>query len=163
MTDREKFFDTVGILVEAYLNDTLVHGDPCGCGGGNIIANKIGAKIIITDRERPTATWVNCSPNVNADGFDWLQRVKAGAVPFGNPILGEEHIKLTGYSVEQFCEIESAFESVVRVTNGKAVTVDFRLDPDGFKGLMKVCDVLAEIHNIDLEVRESAKLLFVKQ
>jgi len=31
-----------------------------------------------------------------------------------------------------------------------------------FNGLMAVVDVLAEIHNVNLEVKESAKAMFVK-
>jgi hypothetical protein len=168
MTDREKFFDTVGILVEAYLNETLVHGEPCGCAVGNIIAKKIGAKIIIEPTfdgytETPKPRWINCKAGVDLDGYDWFQRIRAGQVKFGDPEMGERHINLTGYTIKEIDAIERAFESVCKVTSGGQELRDPDIDYEGYLGLMAVCDVLAFIHNIDLSTRESAKLLFVKQ
>lgn len=45
MTNKERFDETVDILVKAYLNDTLQHGHCAACAVGNIIAKKNDYKI----------------------------------------------------------------------------------------------------------------------
>lgn len=160
MTQREKFFETVGILVEAYLNGTLLHGDCAACAVGNIIAAKLKCKIV---------------PGINSfgDNINWWQRGEHEIKPLwplvfvtdshSNQIRSPKsymgHTKLqidaTGYSWQQLALIESAFERAAHTScEGEEQAM--------FDGLMAVTNVLAEIHGINLEERESAKLLFNK-
>lgn len=156
MNHKEKFNETVGILVRAYMNGALLHGHPCGCAVGNLIAAKIGARVNVVDED--VAEWIQFN-EANMDGFDWYKRLYPNRVRSGNPDLGAVQIAITGYSLKEIASIELAFESTVMRDNG---CVSIELDADGHAGLMAVVDVLAEIHGIDLTEKESAKLLFVK-
>lgn len=163
MTQREKFFETVGILVEAYLNDTLVHDHPCGCGGGNIIAKAIGAKVVV-DHKTGNADWIS---DDDLNGWDWFHLVRFGFSHDNSNVnlsQGKYLIDRTGYTIKNMRDIETAFEEPVKIiVDGGFIGTDISLDPDGLKGLLNIVDVLAEIHGIDLSERESAKLLFKKE
>lgn len=160
MTQREKFFETVGILVEAYLNDTLVHGDPCGCGFGNVVAKKLGAKVVVdanyhhADLDR-NARWVNNNSGHRA--YNWYEFLRGQeSLNLPDNASGRHQVYMTGYTINEAIRIERAFESVINTTGGDE-------DPDGYEGLMAVVNELASIHSIDLTERESAKLLFKKE
>lgn len=147
------FNHTVNVLVKSYLEHTLFHGSCAACAVGNIIADSTGRKVIGRN------SWNN--------GFPTWDDVFVTAFGVPQPIemqhyIGEakKQIDSTGYSVKELARIESAFECVRgrdRFTESKSSE-----DEEMFNGLMAVLDVLAEIHNIDLTVREEAKLLFVK-
>lgn len=161
MTQREKFFETVGILVEAYLNDTLVHDHPCGCGGGNIIAKAIGVKILVNHKDG-TARWIGHNA-IGGGGWDWFHVVRFGLLGDCSKETGRQLISKTGYTIKNMRDIETAFEEPVKIiVDGVFTGTDISLDQDGLKGLLNIVDVLAEIHGIDLNERESAKLLFNK-
>lgn len=158
MTQREKFFETVGILVEAYMNGVLMHGNCAACAVGNIIAAKLGCKI---------TTFKN---TFGEDFYLWRrggQRFTplwqmvfvtlTDGTSFHNPMayMGNCRLQIdaTGYLWQDLARIESAFERAANYDNP---------DEAMFKGLMAVVDVLSDIHGIDLSERESAKLLFNK-
>jgi len=134
MKNEAKFNETVSILVRAYLNDTLIHGDCCACAVGNIISD--GGKYHIRVDE-------NCNT--------WFSACGASMIPQLNP--DHPDIIRIGYSCAEIVLIERAFEFCPRGNSN---------DDWVYNGLMAVVDVLAEIHEIDLTVKESAKLLFVK-
>jgi hypothetical protein len=48
---RPTFEQTVDVLVKAYLNDTLVHGNCCACVVGNLCAHAIGTRVIKIDHD----------------------------------------------------------------------------------------------------------------
>lgn len=150
MTNIEKFNETVSILVKAYLNNTLEHGNCHACAVGNIIASKMG--ISITEG-RYGMVW--------PDGNDpvWFDAIWIGEVlPHKITIEIAKQYESTGYTGSELAKIEYAFENCERSDD-----VYDSLDPEYmFNGLMAVVDVLAEIHSIDLTVKESAKLMFVK-
>ena len=163
--EKAKFHETVGILVEAYMSETLVHGHPCGCAVGNLVAKKLNINIIDKgDRIGSENRWV---PGWDAQsGFSWFRKIypERETITLGTEAEGNDQIYATGYSAEEIRSIECAFESVV-VTgspSGSYKGHDYKLDKDGYEGLMAVVDVLAEIHGIDLTEKEEAKLLFVK-
>lgn len=79
-------------------------------------------------------------------------------------IDGLRQVAMTGYSIKNLKDIEYAFENAPgdSALNGR-MSADRITDPEWmFNGLMAVVDVLAEIHDIDLKVREDAKSLFVR-
>lgn len=158
---RPGFDHTVGVLVKAYLNGTLLHGSCYACAVGNIVAHGLGVKI-------KNHKWENMPYPSLIDGqvqgwgavfvsdFDQLLSKKTQLIREENlshPRVIEQ-ISATGYSWQDLAKIEYAFE----------VDFDERCE-DGdrmFAGLMAVVDVLADIHGVDLSIKDQAKKLFLK-
>ena len=142
---RPTFEKTVDILVKAYLNDTLEHGNYCACAVGNLIADAVGAKIVE-------------GKNHSCSKYKWIHHEYTGSEWYVSKTSSDARklIKSTGYTFDEIWEIEKAFEKERRCSD---VTDTDQLM---FNGLMSVVDVLAEIHGIDLKQREQAKLLFQK-
>lgn len=160
--ELQKFHETVGILVAAYMNETLVHGHPCGCAVGNLIATKLNVCVILSgDRylsdNRRVPEW-----DGSESGFSWFKVLYPERVKDGDASEGIEHIRETGYSIEQILDMEKAFESVVECFGPNGRGTNYSKDKDGYLGLMAVVDVLADIHGIDLSIKEEAKLLFIR-
>jgi hypothetical protein len=157
------------VLVKAFLDDTLVHGNCYACAVGNLVACGLGAKVIKTDHRFVTHIWDNGEDypgkvhrnTIQHDGWgaffttDRDYRTGKKKQEVNLHLLQSErvqrHITVTGYTWEELARIEFAFESA-----------DKRKKDRMLNGLMKVVDVLADIHGVDLSVKESAKLQFVK-
>jgi hypothetical protein len=147
---KPTFESTVKILVEAYLNDTLVNGDPCGCAVGNLVAYHCGYQFVKHDTSRLLWSEPGKADYVDTAWFDTACGL--GEVDdFYYKGLSKEQIDSTGYTPYEVARIEYAFECAP-INGGDHM----------FNGLMAVVDVLAEIHEVDLSVKESAKKLFVK-
>jgi len=151
------FNHTVDVLVKAYLNDTLIQGSPCGCAIGNLIAHSLGKKVQITDAREFEGNW----DGDVATPYDWFGVLRPGRLSgiTLNTIdkkNGAFQLSIIGYSVIEIGRIESAFEE------HEGSFYNYNTDSSRFDGLMRVVDVLAEIHGIDLTAKEEAKLLFVK-
>jgi hypothetical protein len=128
------FNHTIGVLVKAYLNDTLEHSECSSCAVGNIVRA--------------------CAPDLyEIDGGAWYD-VVAGLCGNSDVRLIRMQVQATGYKVSELRRIEMAFESAKELTHECT---------DTFNGLMAVVDVLAEIHGIDLTAREETKKLFTKE
>jgi hypothetical protein len=87
---KERFDKTVDVLVSAYLNDTLVHGNDCACAVGNMICAAMGYKY-----------------------GGWQANWHVGLVcGLGGPFKEAAFIEVasTGYSVDEILTIERAFE-----------------------------------------------------
>ena len=142
------FNHTINVLVRAYLNDTLHHGICSACAVGNIV-HAAGApmlqSMLITDGSNACWKWVFYTD----DGFQNFVSPTAEPEKYR---IGLRVIEATGYSVSELARVEFAFESAVGESK----------DDMMFSGLMAVVDVLADIHGIDLVVREETKKLFVK-
>lgn len=149
---KPSFEKTVDVLVKAYLNDTLQHGNCAACAVGNMVADAL-----------------NCKVSYDEGDFIWI-RNKAEVQPIWDDVFvtsGDYHrrspenytgwpkrqIDATGYTWQELARIEYAFEVSDRGGSN---------DEWMFNGLMAVLDVLADIHKVDLTTKESAKLLFVK-
>ena len=132
MNNRKQFDKTIGILVKAYFNETLEHGEPCACAVGNLIlANGI----------KPSWVWYNA-----------VRR-------YSNPCEESNlQIESTGYSIEEIRSIEYAFE--FRQLGIEGSIEMGRKDKDGYLGLMRVVDVLIEIHEGTEQEAKEAKALF---
>jgi hypothetical protein len=132
MKNKELFDKTIGILVNAYMNDTLSYFDCEKCAVGNLIFSN------------------------GQSHFSWMQTVMnfRGRVKSDkdNDII--EKMEKTGYSLKQLSDIENAFNIG---TGSMAKGTDFN-----YSGLMKVVDALMKIHEATTEEITEAKQLFVK-
>jgi hypothetical protein len=135
MYTKEQFHETVGILVRAYMKDTLEHADCDHCAVGNLIA----AKAPELYKKDPGA-WYSPMP--------------------GQKKLANDQIKATGYSIEDIMHIEQAFEQC-DIPEGMRWN-DFRNDQYMLNGLHAVVDVLCEIHGMNETDKQEAKEMFVK-
>lgn len=154
---RPTFEHTVDVLVKAFLKDELAHMFCSACAVGNIVAAAIGT--------RPGP------PQANTCEFD-NERFEDGSPAHGGwysslygqgSYLGDQQIVATGYNKYELTAIEKAFESCEGRPHGSGIWYGRQTNPVWmFNGLMAVVDVLAEIHGVDLSVKVSAKLKFVK-
>lgn len=136
MNNRPTFQQTVDVLVKAYLNDNLNRMACRHCAVGNIIEASGGF-----NHKAPGAHWPGIvSPH-------WASKF--------SPVAGKFEVDSTGYTPKELKWIEIAF------MNGSRPEEDG--EDDNFNGLMAVVDVLADIHGVDLSVKEEAKKLFVKK
>jgi len=150
---KATFEGTVGILVKAYFDDTLVKNNCYACAVGNIIAHSCGYQFIpCVDSSKKRIVWESANglywplnPIERETITNWYELIVLNDKDSDTAEVRKE-IESTGYTNAQLFEIERAFES----------------QKDNFDGLMAVVDVLAEIHKVDLSTKESAKLQFVK-
>lgn len=152
MKNPELFHKTIGILVNAYLNDTLRHSNCYACAVGNLVAGNLGLKY----RYHPVVKnlcWVGVEKYT--PGNTWYALIaEAFLVKSGiNKDEANYQISITGYSFDEIKLIEQSFESADE---------SFNNDEDGYNGLMSVCDTLMQIHEANPEEIKEAKLLFVK-
>lgn len=140
---KATFDNTIKILVNAYLNDTLKHQDCTACAVGNIIKHNNAA--VFTGIGAQDTMWLRLiGIRFRSDNERYM---------YVDIETAERQVEASGYSLKELHRIEKAFENC----DPGETTDDWMLN-----GLMDVVDVLADIHGVDLEVKESAKLLFVK-
>lgn len=172
MINEQLYNRTVGILEQAYLNNTLQHGICTACAVGNIIAGNMGIKVIYREPHvthslsgekfvMHRAYWV--LPNgeiVDSMGPRWW-RHKSDIYGDANFFLtdewreGYEQILATGYSMSEVFMIEAAFENADKGNSEE----DWM-----FNGLMDVINILDQIHeNTDNEITVKSKGRFNKQ
>lgn len=153
---KPTFENTVSILVKAYLSDELAHSLCSACAVGNIVAASIGTRPMRC-KTGPTE-FENGEFENGEDATLWLD-----ALHNLNCNAGEMQIRATGYTHRELLRIEAAFEAAPGRPEKPGIWRGKQVDPEWmFNGLMAVVDVLAEIHGVDLSVKESAKLQFVK-
>jgi hypothetical protein len=158
---KPTFEKTVDILVKAYLNDTLVHGNCAACAVGNIIAHALGTAPIRSSSHPTQFLWAEYDNGRSAKWYTLFVTSSKTLKQYINPIylaLASKEIDATGYTWKELARIEFAFESAPRTCSWD----DYTNDEWMFNGLMAVVSVLAEIHGVSLEEQESAKLQFVK-
>lgn len=136
---KPTFEKTVDILVKAYLNDTLEHGNCAACAVGNIVVSVHGYQYY----SQSPLTGLKVDEIITYD--NWYS-VLTGHESY----RGRKEIEKTGYSFKEIRRIEAAFE--------RSRDLPDRM----FNGLMAVVNVLADIHGVDLQAKEEAKALFVK-
>lgn len=149
---------TINVLVKAYITGELKHGNCAFCAVGNIVHEATGFSQCgdeeIHYSEKRAGVWVHVFSTPTRTGE---QRMDLKKYSNEYPVV-KEAIDRTGYTVHELARIEYAFEMAPRNCHYD----DGDNEEWMFNGLMAVVDVLADIHNIDLSVREEAKLLFVK-
>jgi len=140
MKNQQLFDKSVSILVNSYHKGTLQHGNACGCGIGNLIAGNLQIPIIENSRFN---IWRNDSRKyIWASGEpEWIYVHVIGIMKTPSEENGYQRgliqIAATGYTPEESCSLEFAFE---RGCRGRA-------DIDGFNGLMAMVDRLTQIHD----------------
>lgn len=160
MKHTKKFEHSVNVLLKAYLNDTLEHGNCFACAVGNLVASSMCIQLIkVTPYDPGYGAYRNMWSNGMRHKWNgvFVTTGKPGSKrqEIDGPYYRDEakkQIDSTGYSVKELAAIEFAFENA-QLGNSK--------DDYMFNGLMAVVDVLAEIHEIDLATVKSSKALFV--
>lgn len=154
---RPTFDQTVSTLVKAFMNNTLEIGNYCACAIGNLIAEKVNAKIVLKPGWLPEYTGSRYEwDHPKFTGEEWYATRPTIRSSVCREILvaGRKMIDLIGYTLEEIWLIEGAFEGC------RYKHKDY--EDQMFNGLMAVVDVLADIHKIDLSQKEEAKKLFLK-
>lgn len=157
MIKEELYNKTVDILVNAYFNDTLAHGNCFACAVGNIVAGNMGKKFefhaggfYLIRRCDQRLVWEGFKPN------DAKRTITAYCGILFNkcPTHVEDQLKSTGYSYKELSQIELAFEEA-----------DWKESDDQrmFDGLMNVVNCLDIIHqNTNIEATTATKKRFEK-
>lgn len=148
MNREEIYYRSVDVLVKAYLNDTLEHGNTCACAVGNLIAANTGRTLVppvVPPKYTQLYIW--------SDGTalpKWFEEMRCNAMSDE----ARQQISSTGYSVREVIEIEQAFEGA----HPQYPTNDYV-----FNSLMSVIDCLDKIHeNTDTIISTAAKKKFDK-
>lgn len=145
---KATFENSISVLVKAFFDDTLQHGNCYACAIGNLVASANGFKYVpcIDEKYQRLALDVNKgrylkhNPNEGIggnwfDGARWTDHANDKAI---------QEMESIGYSWTEINRIERAFETA-------------EMDGDYmFNGLMAVVDVLADIHGVDLTTKETA-------
>lgn len=158
MKQEQLYNKTVDILVQAYFNDTLRHGNCYACAVGNLIAANKGIKMVANnDGDIKWDGYKNYMDNTD-DLFPlWFSAIKNCIKDEKDFLVNEAMVNeliYTGYSVDEIYKIEEAFEDVWEDDDCK----DYM-----FKGLMQVIDILDQIHeNTDTQVTTETKNKFQK-
>lgn len=139
--EREELYNkTIDILVKAYKEGSLVHGDACACAVGNLVlANCKSLEFYPLSTKQYRPVWTN---NILIKGYS---------------VTGLEQIHSTGYSLEEIRFIEESFEECIRSTRS-----DYdKLDLTGQQGAFDVIDTLDKIHkNENIMITDCKKHLF---
>lgn len=160
MKHPELYQRTVDILVDAYFNDTLEHGNCYACAVGNMIAGNCNYDI--ADTGKPWKVWLSNQFQVSNPKREGWASVFMTDYNIGKQVKkyynynheAKRQIDSTGYSLDQLAKVEYAFE----MADKGASQEDYM-----FNGLMAVIDVLDIIHeNTDAAAIQSTKKRFVK-
>lgn len=136
MLKPELYQKTVDILVKAYFEDTLEHGNCSACAVGNIVNY---------EKSKMSWSWANV--------FCTSSRIQI-VEPNNYEGAAKDEIDSTGYTWRELAKIEYAFETAPKGNSG---------DEWMFNGLMAVIDVLDQIHeNTDNQVTATTKQRFQK-
>jgi hypothetical protein len=156
------FNHTVNILVKAFFAGELENNVCAACAVGNMIAAAMYTrpaktakldmyKHIRLDPENPSY----CDVWENGRRADWVSAMRSG-----KPNV---QTRMTGYTPGELMRIERAFEGFGVLSNSEYKRwIKLPKTDKQFEALMRVVDVLADIHNVDLTSKEVAKQLFVK-
>jgi hypothetical protein len=153
---KEKFNNSLSVLVQSYLNDTLEHETCCACAVGNLVAAACGFTYqnrsigmdgeLVWDQSFAFPHWASAFCTYTDDDYQTM------ALAISDE--SKDQIDSTGYELCDLAKIEFAFEIGGRIKGTR--------DEKMFNGLMAVVDVLCEIHGMNEEEKQESKALFVK-
>lgn len=149
MKNKELYEKSVNVLLDAYNNGTLFHGNCYACAVGNLIAKGCNIEFIKDN------TWKDIKP-------EW-DNVFSSSTVF-NEIFQEinlscyqgetkRQIDSTRYSVEELAKIEYEFENIlINKKYSKRYLKHVNPKLGQFLGLVAVLNTLKEIHEIKEEI-----------
>ena len=146
MKDKALFDKTVKILVNAYLNDTLIPGNCCACAVGQMVAANLH---IPMDKN---AKWIGTQVAWSSVFVTYSFQIAQNKRPWAYTGAAKVQIDATGYSWQDLARIEYAFE---RARAGK------NSGEHRFNGLMAVVEVLSGIHGLDEQTKNATRELFL--
>lgn len=153
MKNKGLFDKTVAILVRAYFDKTLAHGDCACCAVGNLVCAGYGDKLPSQPYGRPDLSKYR----------EWGY-LSAYGIP-SNRRLANQNVEVTGYSERELILIEEAFEcgnNNIHWTQYSCKT-DSEIESIQYAGLMRVLDCLMQIHEADeTEIKEAKELFMLK-
>jgi hypothetical protein len=137
MERKETFLHAFNALTRSYLDGTLFHADCSACAVGNIVQQPALFKMF-------------------RQGEDYIKIDMRWYIQLCDHRRNERNSSdlLCGYTFSEIDRIEAAFESAEPYHNA---------DPDGYKGLIAVLDVLFSIHKVDNEEGEPLRSAFLKE
>lgn len=146
MKNEQLYNKTIGILIKAYQEDTLRHGDCKACAVGNICESGSWSDVFVTTSTNKDISSTSTGHRIKGD---MIQRIRPSFYNIDTYV--KQVIDTTGYTWQELADIEFAFE-----TADKGQSDDDWM----FNGLMDVVDVLNRIHEV--ENKELSKELFIK-
>lgn len=153
------FDNSVKVLLNAYLNDTLKHADCSACLVGNLVGRKNNwAHLFHTRLDTETEAHERLRfEEGKVYGYSFIFGYRQFDIDNTPEALecyerAMRVVKDSGYTVHELEKLEYAFETAPKGNND---------DDWMFNGLMSGIDVLAEIHNVDLTTVKETKELFV--
>jgi hypothetical protein len=145
MKNKAQFDHTVKILVSAFLNNSLVHGNCHACAVGNIVAANLDIKF---DKD---LKWIGRQVAWSAVFVTLQYQISQVRRPRAYSGEAQKQIDATGYTWQELASIEYAFERA----KGKTP------EAHTFNGLMAVIEVLCQLHEMDVSAETAAKQLLV--
>ena len=151
---NQKLFDrTIRILVNAYLNGTLLHTNCHACAVGNLVAANCGYKYKPNESREDKddddfkLIWEH------KDRYTLFDTWYSGITKSENSLTKNESLEIesTGYSLNDLILIEGSFEGI------EMIGWDNQSLENQFNGLMAVCDTLMQIHKASAEEITKAK------
>lgn len=127
---KATFENSVDVLVKAYLNDKLTHSSCTSCAVTNLCIGWSG--------------WTSYFTTISHEADGGWRRF--GFEQISCRSLPTQKTKF-GYSLKELAKIEWAFETAPQ--GGSQ-------DEWVFNGLLAVVEILSQIHNVDLTVKENA-------
>lgn len=153
MKNEPLFNRTLSVLVKAYREDTLVHGNCAACAVGNVIAAAMGLTIT---KSYGAYMWPNGHRALWKYVFMTDNRIGQIQRPFNYVGRIKEQIDSTGYTWRELADIEYAFEAAPR-GNG-----EYNSDQHQLNGLLAVYDALCDIHAVSEREKKCGTEIFVK-
>src|SRR5690349_16430544 len=104
----ELYKKTVDILFNAYFNDTLEHGNYCGCAVGNLVAANMNIPLF-TEKYPDGETkvyWFDKSQQNLELAESWFNIIRHEK----EDEVGQQQLSSTGYDNRDLYKIEKAFE-----------------------------------------------------
>lgn len=137
MERKETFLHAFNALTRSYLDGTLFHSDCSACAVGNIMQQPALFKIFKQGK--------GYTP-VNMRWYSQLINYRRSRSNYDDLVCG--------YTFPEIDKIERAFENAEPYHGA---------DPDGYKGLIAVLDVLFDIHKVQQQEGEPLRSAFLKE
>lgn len=143
--NRENIYKkSCDILYKAYFDGTLQHENCSACACGNLIAGNKN----YTFKKRGNENYFDWNESENSN--HWYNKI-LGYKYYNEE--GEDQINATGYTEQEFRQIEKAFEGINSI---------YKEEDRMFKGLVAVLEELAKIHEIEETTNTKEKERFKK-